>query len=341
MGKAENMKQLKILFILAAVPLLGFAQDFNVGERTINYQNTRQNRPVKAELWYPTAETDSMLQRTTELPFLLPPTIRNAKLIDKSFPLIVISHGTGGNRFSLAWLATELAKNGYIVVAPDHWGNTFDNKIPEYFVRYWARPQDISFLLTAVLADETINSSIDKTRIGMVGFSLGGYTTLAIAGIEGNCELVKEQAKTKEGKKEITVQELGDLSKLIDEIDCNEVPATFKDDRFKVFVAMAPALGLGLPNESQNVNNHVLIIGANNDQVAPIETNALKYHQLIPNSKILLLNGKTGHYVFLNEGNDELQKQAKKYYGDDKSVNRNLIHDQVATEVLLFLKENL
>lgn len=95
MGKAENMKQLKILLILAAVPLLGFAQDFNVGERTINYQNTRQNRTVKAELWYPTAETDSMLQRTTELPFLLPPTIRNAKLIDKSFPLIVISHSTG------------------------------------------------------------------------------------------------------------------------------------------------------------------------------------------------------------------------------------------------------
>jgi len=339
--KVDNMKKLKILLIFLATPYFNFAQDFNVGERTINYLDSSRNRQIKAEIWYPTSEIDSLHQRSTELPFQLSPTIRNAKLIEKSFPLIVISHGTGGNRFSLAWLAIELAKSGYIVVAPDHWGNTYDNKIPEYFVRYWDRPKDISFLLTTILADESINSSIGKARIGMMGFSFGGYTTLAVAGAEVDCELIKEKAKTKEGKKEFTIPELGDLSELIYETNCDEIPTSFKDDRFKVFIAMAPALGLGMPDESQSVSEPVLIIGANNDRVTPVKTNALKYHRLIPKSKYSLLEGRTGHYIFLNEGNNELKKQAKKYYRDHKSINRQLIHAQVTNEVLLFLKENL
>jgi predicted dienelactone hydrolase len=335
------MKQFKVLLIFIVIPIFSFAQDFNVGELTRNYFDKTRNRQVDAEIWYPTFEIDSMHQKRTELPFKLPPTIRNAKTIDKSFPLIIISHGTGGNRFSLAWLAIELAKSGFIVMAPDHWGNTFDNKIPEYFVRYWDRPIDISFLLTSVLADKSINLTIDKERIGLMGFSFGGYTTLAIAGADVNCKLIKENAKTKVGKKEFTVPELGDLRNLIYELNCDEIPATFKDDRFKVFVAMAPALGLGMPDKIQEIKEPVLIIGANNDQTTPIKTNALKYHRIIPESKFSLLEGKTGHYIFLNEGNDELQKYAKKYYGDDKSVNRQLIHKQVTKEVLLFLKENL
>ncbi|MEE1963927.1 hypothetical protein V1387_14625 [Allomuricauda taeanensis] len=335
------MQQLKTLLIFLAIPIISFAQDYNIGERTIIYHDNSRNRPIKAEIWYPTSEIDSTYQRRTELPFHLAPTIRNAKFADNSFPLIVISHGTGGNRLSLAWLAIELVKNGYVVVAPDHWGNTFDNKIPEYFVRYWERPQDISFLLTSMLADESINYYIDEARIGMLGFSFGGYTTLALAGVELDCELIKKYAKSRDGKNEFNVPELGDLRKLVHEINCNEMPATLKDDRFKVFVAMAPAWGLGVPDEPQPIIKPVLIIGANNDKVAPIETNALKYHRLIPKSKYSLLEGRIGHYIFLNVGNNELQKQAKRYYLDDKLVNRQLIHEQVTTEVLLFLKTNL
>ncbi|QCK16122.1 alpha/beta hydrolase family protein [Mangrovivirga cuniculi] len=334
------MKSIKTLLLLLIFPLISLAQDFNVGERTIEYMDSSRNRPIKTEVWYPTFETDSLNEKKTELPFKLSPTIRNAKLVNKSFPLIVMSHGTGGNRFSLAWLAIELAKNGYIVIAPDHWGNTYDNKIPEYFVRYWERPLDINFLLTSILADKSINSSIDDTRIGMMGFSFGGYTTLAIAGADINCELIKEQTKTKAGKKEFKVSELGDLRKLISEINCSEPQKTFKDDRFKVFVAMAPALGLGLPDQSQNIKAPVLIIGAKNDRTTPIQTNAMKYHKLITGSEYFLLEGETGHYVFLNEGNKMLQKRAKRYYRDDKSVKRSLIHEQVTKEVLSFLKES-
>ena len=40
------------------------------------------------------------------------------------FPLIVYSHGSGGQRFISAFLTEALAARGYVVVAADHTGNT-------------------------------------------------------------------------------------------------------------------------------------------------------------------------------------------------------------------------
>jgi hypothetical protein len=38
----------------------------------------------------------------------------------RNFPLVMLSHGTGGGAATLAWLAETLASNGYIVVAVNH-----------------------------------------------------------------------------------------------------------------------------------------------------------------------------------------------------------------------------
>lgn len=40
------------------------------------------------------------------------------------FPLVVYSHGNGGLRYVSAFLTEHLASHGFIVVAPDHVGNT-------------------------------------------------------------------------------------------------------------------------------------------------------------------------------------------------------------------------
>lgn len=41
----------------------------------------------------------------------------------RRFPLIVISHGTGGSALAMAWLGTRLAAHGFIAVAVNHPGN--------------------------------------------------------------------------------------------------------------------------------------------------------------------------------------------------------------------------
>ena len=338
------MKQiLKTFTFLILFPICSFGQNYNVGEQTIVYTDSIRNRIIKTEIWYPTNEIDSAFEKKTDLPFILSPTIRNASFIKHTVPLVLLSHGTGGNRFGLAWLAIALAKQGYIVVAPDHWGNTFDNKIHEYFVRYWERPLDISFLITHILSEKSLSQYVDKEKIGVAGFSFGGYTSLALAGAELNCNLLKTISKTEQGKKEFNIPELGDLRKLIDNIPCDNIQNSFKDIRIKAFVALSPALGLGFENieQTKNINSPILIIGAENDQIAPIKTNAENYNKLIPNSMFIKLEGEVGHYIFLNEGNESLKKEAKKSYKDDKTINRETIHRNVEKEIIKFFLNTL
>ena len=98
------------------------------------------------------------------------------------FPLLLVSHGTGGNRFSLTWFIEKMVKQGYIIASVDHYGNSTDFKLPREFVKWWERAIDIRYILTSVINDQEIGASIDTSRIGGVGFSLGGYTNIALAG---------------------------------------------------------------------------------------------------------------------------------------------------------------
>lgn len=339
-----TMKKNIILFLLHKMFFIcSFAQGYGIGEKTIEYIDSIRNRPVKIELWYPTFETDQAGDRKTDLPFILPQTIRNASPAARKSPLIILSHGSAGNRFSLAWLAISLSKMGYIVAAPDHWGGTFDNMIPQYYIRYWERPLDISFVITKLLADTSVSSLFNPDRIAVVGFSFGGYTSLALAGADLDCTVLKRNSKTKEGKKEFYIPELGDLTKMIDTIPCNGIRQAFSDKRIKSFVALAPGLGLGYDSSKQvqNVSSPILIIAAGNDKIAPFNTNAEKYHALIPTSKLVFLDKKTGHYIFLNEGNDTLKKEARFFFKDKKTVSRKEIHNIIELEIISFFEQTL
>ncbi|WP_293889180.1 MULTISPECIES: alpha/beta hydrolase family protein [unclassified Sphingobacterium] len=310
----------------------------NVGERQVTYTDHSRERPLKSQIWYPTTGTNF---KNTQQPFVLPPTVKDAEFIQKKYPLVVLSHGTGGNRYSLSWLAIELAKDGYVVIAPDHWGNTLDNKIPENFVRYWDRPLDMSFLISSLLDDPVYNSYIDSSKIAGIGFSLGGYTTLALAGVKIDCDKLKINASIAKNRNQFVVPELGDLQELIQKIPCNQVPENLKDSRFKVNIALSPALGLGLSEEKQSTKSSVLIIGAADDSIAPLASNALKYSEVIKGSKYSVLPVKTGHYVFLNEGKSFLVNEEPTFYYDHETIDRKSVHRQVASEIKNFLREHL
>ncbi len=332
-----------VLIQMFVSPQTSVGQHSSIGQQTLDLHDTGRNRPVKTEVWYPTTETDGARERETPLPFVLKPTIRNATLPQGRFPLAVLSHGTGGNRFGLAWLAIALAERGYIVAAPDHWGNTYDNKIPEYFVRYWERPLDIRFVIDKLLENENFGTLVAENRVGMAGFSLGGFTSLAMAGAGTDCQLLQRNAQDKKHKNEVNVPELGDLRKLIAALDCSASPTILKDDRVKAAVAIAPALGLAFNSRSQmqNADVPVLIIGMESDEITPVATNAKHYHSLLPNAEYLEIPGKAGHYVMLNEAKAELKKEAKRYYRDEPSVNRQEVHRLVIKWVIDFFQKSM
>jgi len=336
----------KYIFIIAVclLPFLSPAQ--NIGERTLHFNDTARKRPLTTEVWYPTTDVVKPENKDFE-PFVREKTVKDGKLDSKKYPLILISHGTGGGRLTLEWLADNLVHHGFMVAAVDHWGNTYDNKIAIDFVTPWERPQDISFVLTGLLKDPVFGPAIDQTRIGAAGFSIGGYTVIALAGAKLNFEAIKAYTNTPGGQHEINIPEFPGLKDVfktgkVDESFKNS-PKSLKDNRIKAFFAICPAIGQGFVSTSQfkDVKGPLYIVGAESDSIAPYRTNAAQYHKLAPKSKYMLVKGKVGHYVFLGEAAEPVKKQAPIYFSDDPSVDRHAIHQRVAELAAGFFEENL
>jgi len=336
-------KQILITTILLLSGGVTLAQ--NLGERTFNFKDeSRNNRPVVTEIWYPTTDMLKPVDKHFS-PFLRQPTVHNGKLPVSKLPLILLSHGTGGGRLTLEWLAQALANSGCIVAAVDHYGNTYDHKIPLEFVKPWERPLDISFALTSLLNDPEIGQLIDQQKIGATGFSFGGYTMIALAGAKLDFEQARNYYKTI-GRKELDIPEFPGLVKLLDDssliADSKHVPP-LKDNRIKAFFSISPALGFGFIHKEQvaDIKGALYIVGSQSDSIAPVLTNARHYHQLISKSKYTELPGKVGHYVMLGEAIDAVKKEAPIYFTDDLSVNRHAIHLQVDSLAVAFFRKEL
>jgi platelet-activating factor acetylhydrolase isoform II len=138
-------------------------------------------------IWYPAM--GSAVEQPLQIPgltiFTLGNVAQNASVLSTpaKFPLILLSHGTGGTALSLAWFGTALAARGYIVAGVNHPGNNAAEPYTvEGFSTWWERARDLSEVVDALLKDSTFGARIDANRIGAAGFSLGGYTMIEIAG---------------------------------------------------------------------------------------------------------------------------------------------------------------
>ena len=317
-----------------------------IGQTTLEFYDVKRTRPITIDLWYPTSESLKESDKSFS-PFRREFTVRDAKLPSKKLPLIMISHGTGGSRLSLEWLAQRLVKNGYLVAAPDHWGNTFDNPIAIEFVKPWERPLDMSFALTRLLEDIAFKAVIDEDKIGALGFSYGGYTVLALAGAVLDYELLLKFHNTPEGKKEInSIPEFPNLWAQLQSpqfIRMTQNIPNLKDDRFKAFFTISPGTARGFNDRKQfkDIQRPVFIIGAESDSITPVESYARKYHNLIHHSEYFEFKGKVGHYVMLAEASEELKEEAPIPFTDHPSVDRHTIHNKVSDLAILFFNKTL
>src|SRR5438477_399359 len=98
---------------------LGAAEEARpLGVVTLDLENKANARKVTSELWYEAAAGSAVQPFAVNPVFRAMPLARNAApaALGKR-PLIVVSHGNWGTRFSQGWLAAALTKAGYIVLS--------------------------------------------------------------------------------------------------------------------------------------------------------------------------------------------------------------------------------
>jgi predicted dienelactone hydrolase len=139
-------------------------------------------RPLDAAIWYPAASETYRASVGANPVFSGTYVEMGAAVEPGPHPLVIISHGSGGNIENLGWLAEGLVARGAIVAGVNHQGATSGDSSPRQVVRVWDRTKDIAALMAAMGADPAFAANIDMTQITVLGFSLGGATVLAAGG---------------------------------------------------------------------------------------------------------------------------------------------------------------
>ena len=153
------------------------------------------NAPARAAYAVQTIETitlhDSARQRDIPLKIYYPEGVRAA-------PLIIFSHGYGSDRDGYVYLASGWAGAGYVVILPTHAGGDRQAAMAGGFgammrgesvvtgQQLEANAKDISFIISSlpqiVREAPELAGAIDTQHIGVAGHSMGGGTTLVVAG---------------------------------------------------------------------------------------------------------------------------------------------------------------
>ncbi|MCY9514785.1 alpha/beta hydrolase family protein [Paenibacillus apiarius] len=108
---------------------------------------------------------------------------KNAAPQEGAFPLILISHGTGGSPLVYRTLARNLARNGFIVGMPEHpFKNRNNNTMEGTVENLTHRPRHIRMAADWFFNSKDFAGVLKPDAVSLIGHSMGGYTALATAG---------------------------------------------------------------------------------------------------------------------------------------------------------------
>lgn len=145
-----------------------------------------KSRPLPATANQPGAPSRTLVT-TIYYPSSGPPPFLGASPLAAGgpFPMLMYSHGYSSNRGEAARVANRLASYGYVVVAPDFPLSNIGANGGPVLDDVANQPGDLSFLIDQLLmfshdSQHVLAGGVDEARIGALGVSLGGLTTLLV-----------------------------------------------------------------------------------------------------------------------------------------------------------------
>lgn len=196
----------------------------------------------------------------------------------------------------MAWIAEALVGRGAVVMAADHPASANGDPERRSILDVWEQPRDVHDIIDYAV-QEGLVPAIDRTRIAVVGFSLGGTSSLLLAGARLQFSEVPRFCATHDDG---ACRAFRRYFAGFDREYFAKTDADYTDPRIAAAVAMAPGFTEAMTAVSlQGLRTPTLVITGERDQQLPPATRARHLPGLLrPPSQYREIPGAQ-HFSFL------------------------------------------
>jgi predicted dienelactone hydrolase len=286
--------------------------------------------PLEAGIWYPSEAPAS----SQPLGLYRQSVATGGAVAGRGLPLIVVSHGSGGSFEGHYDTALALAEAGFVVAAVTHTGDNYRDQ--SGFTRVENRPRHIKMLIDFMLASWPRHELIDPARIGMFGFSAGGFTALVLVGgipdltrVAPYCAAHPDEWACRKAKEH--------------HIDARAVPAAFvHDPRIAAAVIAAPAIGYAFtPDALAGIKASIQLWRGDSDELLPHPRHAQNVYEGLPTKPEYHVVPNAGHFAFLAPCTPLAERFAPEICRDPAGFDRAAFHREFNAAVVAFFRARL
>lgn len=281
-----------IALSLALTAVASAAAADGAGLRPTEMYMPHHDSDVRVAVWYPAGAGGTPTVYAESPVFQGVEASLDADVEPGEFPVVLFSHGMGGTDRAQAWLASELANRGAIVVMVNHPNSTWGDFDMTEGIRHWTRAADLSTALDVLTDDPAFSGHIDLSRVMAAGFSYGGWTALSMGGMTGNLDGIVAACttyrETMEACDMLLSEDVG-----MQRQDPEAWNASYADPRVTLVAAIDPGFVWGLQGpDSARLVPGALLIGLGDTQTRMSATNFDEsgLAALLPDARILQLS---------------------------------------------------
>jgi predicted dienelactone hydrolase len=285
---------------------------------------------LETGIWYP-SDAPASSQR---LGLYTQTVAAGGAVAGRGLPLVVMSHGTGGSFENHYDTALALAEAGFVVAAVTHTGDNYRDQ--SGFVRVENRPRHIKALIDYMLASWPRRDRLDPVRIGIFGFSAGGFTALVAIG--GVPDLSRTPSYCAAHPDEWTCRRIREAGAAL-----SSAPAAFDHEpRIAAAVIAAPAIGFSFtPEGLAGIKSPIQLWRGDSDEILPHPRHAQNVYDGLATKPEYHVVPNAGHFAFLAPCPPALANVAPEICRDPAGFDRAAFHREFNPAVVAFFKAKL